>query len=390
MKRTLSVLLALLSVLTCEAQKQHYSLDFIVSRTDFADTIAIEYERGLVFVPVSVGGKQLRFLLDSGASQTTIYDDVTIDGALPDGFIVSHDAVAQTTTVPMMLLPPLTLGKTTFSGMRATVRHRAVKRSGVDGIVGFDIVCKGLNLKIDVRNKQLVLSDRYDFFEQEPGMKLKYRLNFHVPYIEVCPFGKYRERTLFDTGFRQLYSINKASFDRGAAQPRHQADKQVEGRSMGRFAIGHGGAEQRSEVVFLCLDSLCVGGFSFSQLHTLTTQGVSKIGGKLLEYGAVTFNPQHKRMRFQPYDGLSRAVVANKQVEKAIVPQEGLPAIGLVWERSEAYKAGFREGDILLTADGQDIGSFDDYVRFRPLIGHSYRFLVRDRQGVLKEVTAPW
>lgn len=390
MSRLLSTLVALLLSLGCEAQMQRYSLDFIVSRTEFADTIAIEYERGAVYVPVVVGGKQRRFLLDTGASQTTVYDDVEIAGALADGFITSHDAVAKTTSVPILLLPPLSLGETTFSGMHATVRHRVVKRSDIDGILGFDVVCKGLHMKIDVRQRQLIISDRNIFFDLEGGLKLKYRLDLHVPYIDVTPFGRFRDRALFDTGYRHLYSINKQAFDKGFSRLKTVPEGLVEGRSMGRFAIGHSGAEDRSEVVFLCLDSLCVGKFPLRQVHTITTQGISKVGAKLLEYGAVVFNPLRKQMVFQPYDGMTQAVVANRQIEKAIVPHDGLPSIGLVWERSEAYAAGFREGDVLLKADNRDIGSFAEYVRFRPLIGHKYRFMVRDSQGLIKEVVAPW
>ena len=105
----------------------------------------------------------------------------------------------------------------------------------------------------------------------------------------------------------------------------------------------------------------------------------------------VTFNPFKKTFRFQPYSGESRSRVGNRQLEKAVVPSPGrLPMIGLVWERGEAYKAGFREGDVILKADGQAIGSFDDYVRFRPVIGHVYTFTVKDKKGFLKEIKSEW
>ena len=118
--------------------------------------------------------------------------------------------------------------------------------------------------------------------------------------------------------------------------------------------------------------------------------GGSHLGAKVLEYGVVVFNPRKRRVVFQPYDGLRSCRVGNEQLQKAIVNDNGLPVVGLVWERSEAYAAGLREGDTLLKADGTAIGSFGDYLSFKPLRGRIYTFTVRDRRGFMKEVKMKW
>ena len=64
--------------------------------------------------------------------------------------------------------------------------------------------------------------------------------------------------------------------------------------------------------------------------------------------------------------------------------------IGLVWERGEAFRAGFREGDIIIKADGKPVGSFQNYRRYRPINEHVYTFEVRDRRGFTKTVKATW
>lgn len=380
----------LLVVSTCLAQTGGYHLKFTLSKQNFVDSIRISFEHGQVFVPVTIGSNTYNFLLDTGASNAVIYDDTPIDGCLPAGHITTHDAVGHKDTVQLLTLPPFTIGTLTLSGCQATLQRRAVKRRHIDGILGFDLVCKGLQMKIDVRQQLLILTDQKNYFDRESGYETRYRLNYHVPYINIKPFTKYEERVLFDTGSRQLYSMNKQSFDRAEQKVKDIITPQIEGRSIGRHAMGHSGTESLGEVVFLALDSLQLGGFSFRNVHLVTTQGGSHVGARLLEYGAVVFNPRRKRIRFQPYSEQAYCTVDNEQLQKAIVNDGGHPTIGLVWEHSEAYQAGLREGDVLIKADDRNIGTFDDYVNFRPLRGHYYKFTVRDKRGFLKEVTMKW
>lgn len=370
----------------CAQLGSGYSLDFSLSKTDFADTIAIEYQNAQVYVPVTINGQPYRFLLDTGSGHAVVYDDRRFENSEPAGTIATRDAIGHRDTVEMLSLPPLTLGSLTLTGCRATVQHRAVKRPGVDGILGFDLVCKGMQMKIDTREKILILTDKRKFFDQEEGFEMKYKLDYHVPFLQVKPFKGYQEQALFDTGSRHLYSMNKASFDRGERACLAQNSRQIEGRTMGRHAMGLLGSEPLGEVVFLCLDSLSLGGFSFGDLHVVTTQGGSHVGARLLEYGSVAFLPKRKRMLFQPFDGSSRSLVGNEQLQKAIVNENGLPVVGLVWERSELFAAGLRQGDIILKADDHAFSSFADFMAFRPLIGKVYHVMVRDRRGFVKEV----
>ena len=368
------------------AQTTRYSLDFSLSKKNFADTIAIEYTQGQVIVPVKVNGKQLRFMLDTGSGQAVIFSDTPINNCIRAGNINSHDATGHTRKVPVVKLPPIRIGSLTLTGCRATLQQRVVKGSNIDGILGFDLVNKGLCMKIDTRHKRLILTDRKEFFDREMGTDARYRLNFHVPYIEITPFGRYTEHTLFDTGSRKLYVMNKQSFDRGYKKYPTEAEAQVEGRSYGRHALGHQGAEQAGEVVFLNLDRLMVGDFAFNHVHTVTTQGGSHLGAMILEYGSVVFNPHKKRIRFQPYNDHLQATVDNRQTEIAFVPQHGKPTIGLVWEKGEPYRLGFREGDIIEKIDGKPVTSMTMFVTWGFEKGRPYLFTVQDKQGKTKEI----
>lgn len=371
-----------------------YHLKFELSKTDFADTIAVEWVDGRVVVPVRVGDRHCRFLLDTGAALAVVYAGEEPEGCRPAGQITSRDAVGRLDRVPLVALPPLTLGRDlTLTGCQATVHRRPPGADEFDGILGFDLVSKGIALKIDARAGHIVLSDRRKHFRDEPGLTGRYTVppGLFTPHVCIEPFRGYVEEALFDTGSSQLYVINDRSFRRAEPFCRAQRASQVEGRARGSYALGLHGREAESEVVFLDIDSLVWQGFGLCRLHTRTTVGNSHLGAGLLRYGALTFLPRGRKVRFQPYDGAPNVAIDNPQTDKVIAADaDGLPAAAFVWLGGKAFQAGLREGDVLLKADGREVGSFADYARRRYIIGHVYTFVVRDVRGFLKEVKMEW
>ena len=403
------VLLALLtthfSLITSMAQPLgRYKVDFHVAASDFADSIAIEWTNHQVYVPVTIEGRTLRFLLDTGASQTVVFQGTPWAAGRQVGGIISHDATGRTDTVPMVVLPPVQLGSLLITGMRATVQPRFLP-STVDGILGFDLVNGGLSMKIDVPERQLILTDRKHHFDlprqqAAQAVRLRYYLNFHVPYIDILPFARHQERVLFDTGSRQFFSMNKASFDEGFRRMdnrpawRKIADSIVEGRSVGRHAMGHYGVEPMGEVVFLHLDHLQLGSSIFTDVHALTTQGGSHLGAPLLQYGAVTFLPRNRQLVFQPsaptaytYRQEPIIVVGNRQTEIAFVADaQGRPQVGLVWEQGAPYRAGFRLGDIVEQVDQRAVQTMAQFMRWPFLRGREYVFTLCSPDGLRRDV----
>lgn len=367
-------------------QLARYSLDFTLSESNFVDSVDIEWDHGQLYVPVVMNGTTYRFLFDTGAGQAVLYDDTPIPDCQTAGVIRSFDAVGRCDTVQMVMLPPLTMGNITFTGLKATVQHRAVKRKGINGIVGFDIIAKGLNVKIDVREHMMILSDLKDFFKDEGGYEARYKLNYHVPYVELSPFGRFKEPTLFDTGSRRFYSINMKSFDRGMNGATDMMGVVVEDRTRGQHAIGHSGVESEGEVCFLTFDALRLGGYVFTDVKTLTTQGGSHLGAALLNYGSVVFNAKRKRMYFQPYGEGNSCSVDNDRPDIAFVDESGHASVGIIRQGSEPYKRGFRQGDLILQIDGRPVNSFASFISWGFLAGREYRFTVRNRLGQQKEV----
>jgi hypothetical protein len=257
-----------------------------------------------VFVPVTINGAQYRFLLDTGSAQAVVYSDAPPCGCKELGTIRSVDALGRETSVPLVELPPLSLGRLRISRLHATVHARPPMRQRIDGVLGFDLVCKGLLMKIDTRRRLLVLTDRKKHFRADPaGIATPYKVlpYRHTPYVEAEPFSGYTEQVLFDTGSPFLYRINRERFAQALPYCRAQNADQIVDTIEGSFAHALHGPEHHASVVRLRLDSLLFGGYAFRQVPAQTTQGLSHLGGPVLGYGTLLFMPHRRRLTFVPY-----------------------------------------------------------------------------------------
>jgi hypothetical protein len=384
------------------AQTHRYKPEFHLSERNFCDTIPIEVEDGQIYLTVESGGRRMRLNLDTGSSQGMVYDGPEAASWQELGNIVTHDANNRADTVKVVRMPAFKMGRLVIDGYVASVIPvpKSQKTGTVgrkyDAIIGFDLFNSGLCGKIDARRKVLILSDRKKAFATEGGYSVKYKLKWFVPYLYVSPFMRHTDETLFDTGAQQLYTMSKQSFDRHLqddlarlkplAGMEGSVESQVEERARGQLSIGAFGAEQEDEVVFLRLDRLKWGDYAFRQVGAITTQGASRLGAAVLRHGSVVINPFKKQLVFQPYDGGSETVVGNKLFGVAYVPRNGRAAVGLIRRGSDEYKAGMRQGDIILSIDGKPVRSFADFRRFSFITGNRHRLLLQDSGGRQKEV----
>ena len=370
------------------AQMKRYDTDFFLSPKNFVMTIPIEIERGQIYLPVRMQGRQYRFKLDTGASQGVIYDDVDIEGLRELGFIKSEDAVGQSHQVTTVELPPLMLDSLIISGFKVQRMKRNVRRQGEDGIIGFALFHRGIAAKIDCRDSVMILTDRKAYFKRAQGEALRYRLKWHVPYVNISPFEGTTEEVLFDSGSPLLYAINNERFAQMLATA-PSVERQIEGITYGSHAIGHFGSERSHQIILLSLDSLRWGNFILQEVHCATIQGGSHIGASLLRYGAMIIDPFRKQLVFQPYDGLTSCVVANRRPDVVIVEKDGKAMIGMVMEQGRAWQAGFRHDYIIEKVDGEPI-TFDQFNSYRWVKDQEYEFTLRLPIGILTTLRSIW
>lgn len=377
--------IVLFILLPLHAQMRAYQLGFSFSKQDFCDTIDVEIKDGRIFVPVTIGGKTLSFLFDTGSSQGALYNSV--EGMQELGNVVSNDANGGKDTVRVVALPHMMIGSLGVSNYVASILPRPEGRITCDGILGFDIINKGLQCKIDTRHSRIILSDRKATFSDEQGYEVKYLLKWFVPHVWISPFKRHQDEALFDTGSRLFYQMNKESFDRHVYKSK-QVARQVEGRSRGYLSIGHFGTERPDKVAFIAHERIKWAGYRFVDVHTVTTQGGSRIGCQLLEYGSVTINPDRMRIKFLPYNTGDSVIVSNEQLQIAYVPLDGKPSVGLIWNKSRLYSDGFRQGDIILKINGRDVPSFRFFIDYPFASGEVYSYLVRGLDGKTHEIVS--
>ena len=390
--------------------------------TYFCDTIPIEIEDNQVYVRVLIDGQSYRFNIDTGSSQGMLFPNAHRPSAIhqlstPLGNIVSRDANYHLDTVRVVQLPPFRIPllnntqqptpntqELEISHYVASLMPRPALNNKYDAIIGFDLFNRGLCAKIDAGQGIMILTNNRRAFQEEErqGYTVKYKLKWFVPYLLVSPFVRHTDEALFDLGSQQLYTMNKQSYDQHLEDDLSKLNKnlgadiqrQTEGHAFGQLAIAGHGAEKKDEVAFLRLDRLKFADFAFRDLRAITTQGASRIGAEILNYGAIIINPFRRQISFLPYNNTDNIEVSNKPFQVAFVPTSsqrlssphGAVAVGLIWEKSEVYKAGMRQGDIILQIDQQPILSFRDFTQFRFVRGESHRFRMLDSNGKEKIV----
>lgn len=372
-----------------DGMHRYNTREMTIGKTNFVDTIRIEYAGNQLYIPVYINGKRHLFNLDTGSSQGIAYIGADTGYGQSLGNINSRDANGAVDTIPIVEYPELHLGTAdglTIRGYKASLLPRHSKHYIYDGVIGFDLFNKGLQAKIDVKNKQLIITDKKNYFDSEPGYELKYKLKRWTPYVSINTWVKYQEPVLIDLGSTDLFVLNKAHFDTERKKdPR--VPMLVEETTYGQNTVGSYGAEKRDLIFFLKFPTLPWGKFTFNNVHSYTTQGDSKFGGALLNYGTLTINRKRMRIKFNPYNGGDAVEVNNRIDDVSYMEEDGHTIVASIRHTSEYYKDGFREGDIVISVNGREVGTLDDFNSIKFVKGDKYTFILKDSRGFNKEIT---
>ena len=65
---------------------------------------------------------------------------------------------------------------------------------------------------------------------------------------------------------------------------------------------------------------------------------------------------------------------------------QGLPTVGLVWENSEPYRQGFRQGDVITAVNDMPMRTVADFIRYPFIANQTYTITVRDKRGNIRQL----
>ena len=175
------------------------------SKRDFVDTIKIKVIDGAVIVPVEIEGQTRNLLFDTGSplglwhgQKETWMKQVTADS------LTFGDINKKSRNQIIYQFPTIKMGNLQIDNYPMIVEDAMSEFicNRFDGVIGFNLVGKGLSFKLDTKDSLLIVTDRKKFFaEEEKGQPTaKYKMKrAYCPLVYVdSPIGWIE--TVFDTG----------------------------------------------------------------------------------------------------------------------------------------------------------------------------------------------
>ena len=269
-----------------------------------ADTVQIETIGNYISIPVTLNGKPMRFILDTGCGANMVFrhaldsqDQITTNGD-------SIESSTGKTQVAEEILGCLKVSR--FDGDEAVPLYVTAVDSLMmlrgDGIVGIQYILEHshINMKIDVRHKQVIFTKNKHLFDDEEGTKMRTKLidNRMTIKMKMSPGIKVKNVVL-DTGCDHLFDLYSADFDKIMShKKRQQFIHQVQGKKPSKMGGVYG--RNNSEITALKLDRLTIAGLNFHDVE-VETGNESLLGFPFLQAASVVYYYKGKRIKVSPY-----------------------------------------------------------------------------------------
>ena len=269
-----------------------------------ADTVQIETIGNYISIPVTLNGKPMRFILDTGCGANMVFrhaldsqDQITTNGD-------SIESSTGKTQVAEEILGCLKVSR--FDSDEAVPLYVTAVDSLMmlrgDGIVGIQYILEHshINMKIDVRHKQVIFTKNKHLFDDEEGTKMRTKLidNRMTIKMKMSPGIKVKNVVL-DTGCDHLFDLYSADFDKIMShKKRQQFIHQVQGKKPSKMGGVYG--RNNSEITALKLDQLTIAGLNFHDVE-VETGNESLLGFPFLQAASVVYYYKGKRIKVSPY-----------------------------------------------------------------------------------------
>lgn len=330
--------------------------DYRPLENNFADTISIDFIDDRVIMPVSINNQIYRFMFDTGVTGGIMKPELLPEGSSiigQDTLFDTHNAIKDK---KLYSLTGLTIGKLHFPANPVIIESfnqiLGLNCAQIDGIIGGTIF-QHLKIKIDTRHKQLILTDRENWYNTGKANSLPILLDRNCPFIDIY-LGEVNEKyVMFDTGDNGFYTLSNEVFEqiKGIDQDKYREEtgsilSEVIDTTEGKSTIGLFGQMESMSISQVKFPVLKLNDVSFTNVHTTTSPTTSShIGAQLLRYGEVVLDYPEKRFIFLPYENKTSIDMEGDDKHASIGMENGHIVISLIREYTDEYKQGIRRGD---------------------------------------------
>jgi outer membrane lipoprotein-sorting protein/predicted aspartyl protease len=311
-----------------------------------------------IYIPVRIGGsKQLSFILDTGAGGPVLETQTAQDlGLKTIGKFEGRGAGEGTQEVNLVSLSSVSFGDLVIDNVSAaTIGLKPLSKyegMPVDGILGYDIFSKFV-VKIDYENQKLTLYEPSNFKYEGKGGILPITLEESHPHIKTKIDGQYEGNFVIDTGARSSLVLSTPFVQKYDLEAK--TGKKIEVFS----GIGIGG---KAPGKLTRVKNIEIGKFnipapvttlSSSEKGAFASEKIDgNIGGGILKRFTVIFDYPNQRMILEPNNNFAYEDdfdMAGLWVTK----DNDTTKVDFVVKDSPAFKAGIKEGDVVVKINGQ-------------------------------------
>ena len=348
------------------------------SKRDFADTIKIKVIDGAVVVPVKIEGRIRHFLFDTGSplglwhgqKEAWMKQGTTDSLTFGDANKRSRNQIIyQFPTIKMGNLQIDNYPMIVENGMSEFICNR------FDGVIGFNLVGKGLSFKLDTKDSLLIVTDRKKFFvEEEKGQPTaKYKMKrAYCPLVYVeTPVGWIE--TVFDTGamnrwFDLPQELLDHWFQKTPKKRKLLDDLTIQTDTTINTGVGIYGLSTDTVVGrFLHFAKIKIDKLPVNDLYITTTHPTMLVGSAVLKHASLIIDAPRKLFVFVPHNGQDITVGNSEAGSVSLIPSEVGDTLGVlkavIRKGSTAYLKGIRTGDYLREVNGIPINDLCTYMR---------------------------
>lgn len=373
------------------------------SKRDFVDTIKIKVIDGAVVVPVEIEGRIRHFLFDTG-SPLGIWQgqkEACMRQLMADSLLFG-DSNKNRRHKTIYQIPTMKMGNLQIENYPMIVED-AMKDylcGRFDGVLGFNLVGKGLSFKLDTKDSLLIVTDRKKFFSAEekgqPGAKYRTKQAYRPLVIVDTPLGLIE--TVFDTGaLNGWLELPQDYLDRWFKKSTKKRkvldDLTIQTDTTIKANAGIYGLSTDTLVGrFLHFPTIEIGDLPVNDLYVTTAYRTMRIGSALLKHSSLIIDAPRKRFVFFPHNQQEIRVGNSETGSISLIPSEPGDTLGVlkavVRKSSAAYEKGIRTEDYLIEAEGIPIDDLCTFtaIRSRKKQGEEILFVFRSPDGTEKRV----